>query len=766
MRNKNDFFHKLEKILNKYPREYLVFGFFIIFSLIIFSKVFSYTVLNYDFYKELADKQQIWEVKIPVTRWNIYSTKNTVFATSVNLNDLAIDPTMTWDKWKLTVFLRDIVFKELCLTTTQKECYNWLLIFLKKLEIEDFTYSEEYIKNIIFEWLKEKLSQTKVTSVLLETGLGEAAITRLKWLNIVWVYPNDNWNVYVNPEEINSPENVALELSQVLSTPEPRILHLIRKRDKRYTSILSKLSIDSSEEIKDYIKDEREAIKRGILDNEKWISNFIILEPYPQRYYPEKGIASQVTWFTDNSWVGHYWLEWYFDDILKWNDWYIISRKDIKWRTIDPISLDFWDSLWEWAHIYSTIDRNIQKEIEEILESWVKEYRANKGSVVVMDPKTWAIIAMANYPNYNPNNPWSVYELEKVSYWKYPNPLIDLKWIPVFVVDSNEWKEYYYNWKKLLLREATEDEIWNPVIVKYKYINDFWPIVYQNDVISGMYEPWSIMKSISMAIWIDTWEINEYDMYDDKWEVTIDNFRIKNVSSECLWYHTFAHALNYSCNVWMVRIAQKYGRAIAYEYYNKFWLGTPTWITLKWEVHKEIENFEKWSLAKLFTSSYWLGISVTPLQMATAYSVIANWWLYVKPHIVDYIQYPNWKTLKYKTELEHRVIKESTSHTMINLLVDWIENWVASLAQIEGYNLAWKTWTSQIASRWWYEEWVGSTFASFAWFWPAEDPKFVIVVKLDRPRVSEYGWSTSVRIFQKVAWYLLDYYEIPKKKVK
>ncbi len=751
------------KIFDKYPRVYYVFGFFIVFLLLIISKVFSYTVVNYDFYKDLADKQQIWEVKIPVTRWNIYSATDTVLWTSVNLNDIAIDPQMPWDKGKLTVFLRDLVYKELCESNSKKECYEGMLRFLKVLEIEDFNYDSEYVKWLIFDWLKEKLSETKVTSVLLDTDLDEEIIESLKILALPWVYPNDG-SVYVNPEEIRNESQTVTELSKYLSIPEPRIEYLIRKRDKRYIPILTKLSISTSEELAKYVEEEKEALKRWIIDEEKSISNFIILTPYPQRYYPEKTLASQVMWFLDNDWVGHYWLEWYFNDILKWNAWHIVSKKDIQGRTIDPISLDLGYSLWEWARIYTTIDRNIQKKVEDILETWVKQYRANKWTVVIMDPKTWAVIAMANYPTYDLNNPGNVYELEKVSYAKYPDPLIDLRWYPVFVVDSKEWVEHFYNWEKLLLRDATEDELWNPAIVKYKYANDYWPSVYKNDAISSFYEPGSIMKAITVAIWLDTWEINKYSMYDDKGEVTIDQFHIKNVSDKCLWYHTFAHALNYSCNVWMIRIAQKYGKAIAYEYLNNFGFANPTWVTLDWEVYREIDNYEKWSQAQLLTSSYWLGISVTPLQMAVAYSVLANGWLYVKPHVVDTIKYPDWKILEYKTEIDHRVIKEETSRTLVNMLVDSINNWVATLWKVEGYSLAWKTWTSQIAAKWWYEEWVWSTFASFAWFGPAEDPKFVVIVKLERPRSSEYGWNTSAKMFSEIASYLLDYYEIPKRK--
>jgi cell division protein FtsI/penicillin-binding protein 2 len=98
------------------------------------------------------------------------------------------------------------------------------------------------------------------------------------------------------------------------------------------------------------------------------------------------------------------------------------------------------------------------------------------------------------------------------------------------------------------------------------------------------------------------------------------------------------------------------------------------------------------------------------------------------------------------------------------MLVSSIKYWVAKNWNVEGYTLAWKTWTSQIAKRWWYEKKEASTYASFAWFWPAEDPKFVIIVKLDRPRTSLYWGHTSSKIFKEIAEYLLDYYKIPKKK--
>ena len=745
-------------------RESIIFWVFFIAFIIIISKVFSYTVLNYEYYKELADKQQIGEVEIPVTRWNIYTKNPNVLATSVSLNDLAIDPMWIWDQAKLIIFLRDIIFTEICVWNDRKTCKDKLTSFLKVLDLEDFEYTDKYIKDKITDRLKTKLWETKITSVLLSDNLTLEQAAELKSMSLKWVYINKT-NLYVNPEEVIDKVVLSEKLAKVISILEVRIQTLIRKRNKRFAHLLSKLSIETSEKIEKYLSDENDAYRRWIIDEEDSIMNFIILNPYPQRYYPEDTTAAQIIWFVDNSGAGQYWLEWYFDEILKWNKWYIVARTDISWRTIDPISLNNWDLYWKWAKIYSTIDRNIQHKVEQILEEWVKEYRANKGTVVVMNPKTWEIISMANYPTFDPNKPWDVYELEKVSYGKYPNPLIDLKWYPVFIEDSKEGKIHYYNSEKILLSEVSEYELWNPAIIKYKYVNDFWPEVYKNWAISDLYEPGSIMKAFTVAIWLDTWEISEHSMYQDNWFLKIDQFTISNVSDKCLWYHSFGHALNYSCNVWMIRIAQRYGRVLAYNYLKSFWFDKKTEISLSWEVNSEIRELNHWSISNLLTSSYWLWISTTPLQMATAYSVLANGWIYVKPHIIDTIEYSNWKILKYKTEEDYRVIKPETSRIITDMLVDSINNWVAKTWNIEGYTLAWKTWTSQIASRWWYEDWEASTYASFAWFGPAEDPKFVIIVKLDRPRTSIYWGITSAKIFGKISEYLLDYYKIPKKNI-
>jgi cell division protein FtsI/penicillin-binding protein 2 len=755
---------KIKFIISNMTRIHVITLFFLGFCFIIVLNLFSYTVLDAKFYKDLADKQQIWKVVIPVTRGTIYSsgTKETMISTSLNLYNVSVDPQMDWDKEKLSFFLQDLVYKQICYLKSRKVCKNNLFKFLRVLDIEWFVHNEENIKKLLSENIEKKLYQEKVVSVFLDKQLSESQILNIINMWLPWIYPRWNY-VYANPEEIMNLSDTAEKLSYIIPYTKKDLEYLLRQRTLKYIPIINKLSIHLSEFLKKYISDENKAIKKWILDLDNSISRFFILEPKPNRFYPEDSLAAQIIWFVDREWVWHYWLEWQFNWILKWNNWKIVSRKDIMWRIIDPISLEKEDLIWEWADIVTTIDRNIQKKVEEILEDWVKKYRANKWTVVVMNPRNGNIISMANYPSYNLNNFWDVYELEKVKYSKYPTPEIDLLWYPVFVEDTENGSKYFYDNKEIYLRSSVREELADKTLVKYKYKNDFWAQVYKNDAISSLYEPWSIMKAITVAIWLDTWEIDESSMYMDKWEVSIDNFKIANVSDKCLWYNSFAHALNYSCNVWMIRIVQRVGKVLMYQYFNEFWFWEITWIDLYWEVFSKIKAWERWSKAQLLTSSYWLWISVTPLQMASAYSTLANWWIKIKPNILKQIKHTDWKIQNYTKEEQSRVISKSTSDLIKKMLVDSVSNWVAKTWWVEWYSVAWKTWTSQIPYKWKYEKWVWSTVWSYAWFWPAEDPRFVIIVKLVRPRTNEYWGKTSAFIFKDIASYLFDYYWIPKK---
>lgn len=761
----NSFLDNLLSFFDKYPREYFVILFFAFFSLLIVFKWLWYTVFEHDKYKAIADKQQTAQSVIEVDRWTIYSNNESgwVLATSVYLNDLAIDPTAIWNKDKLDLFLTDIVYRESCLYKSRKDCYNSLLSFFKVNEIEDFIYTEAKVKQLILKKIEPIVDKDKVTSVLIYQNLWEEQIFNIEKAALKWVYIYLN-HLYVNPEEIQNDDLTASKLSTIIWTDLETIKKSIRKRNLRYSKILSKVSIWTSEFIKWEIQKEKELINKWIISPEESYSWFIILDSDSTRYYPENFLASQIIWFVDNSKTGRYWIEWYFNDILKWKEWITNFKAWTSWIIVDLSKVEEKEKAVDWADIRLTIDRNIQDEVQTIIENWVKEYWANKWSIIVMEPNTWNVLAMANYPTFDSNNYWDVYELEKVNPSDYYDIISWLRWKTVFVQDKINWVNYVYKWKYLPLREATEWELLNSKIIKYKFINWEGPWAYRNDIVEYLYEPGSVFKSIIVAMGLDSWDISRFDMYQDKWYVTIDKFKITNVSDKCTWYNSYQNALNYSCNTWMVHIIEQIWKAMVYKYLQDFWFWKLTWITLSWETYSALEPYENWSRAWLFTRSYGRWMVTTQLKLATAYSVLANGWVYYEPNILKEINFWDWRSVKYEPTPSHRVISEDASREITAMLIDWVENWVAKNWRVLGYTVAWKTWTSGYVTAWKYETWAATTIGSFAWYWPAENPKFVIVVRLDRPRTNQYGWSTSAFLFSKTAKYLMDYYKIPQTR--
>lgn len=393
-------------------------------------------------------------------------------------------------------------------------------------------------------------------------------------------------------------------------------------------------------------------------------------------------------------------------------------------------------------------------------------------SAIITDPKTGAIIAMANYPNYNPNEFTGVHELEPVLYSKYSNPFHQLFGYPMFVVDSQSGSiSHTIDGKLLKLRSATEDEIKNSAIQKFKYKNGYGIGNYQNAVLSSLYEPGSVFKAITVAIGLDTGEIKPNGSYYDKNTVTLDTggrlINIRNASpGKCGGWHTYANALNWSCNVGMINIVEKVGRSLFDTYIRDFGFGSKTNITLDGEVFSQIQPHDKWSRVQFFNMSFGQGISATMIQMAAAYNVLANGGIYMQPYIIQSISYPDGRKIDTVPLALRRVIKEETSKTITAMLVDGVKNGYAAKGGVPGYSVAGKTGTSQIAYRGTYENelygWAGHTVTSFGGYAPATNPKFSMIVVIERPRSDFNSETTAAALWGEIAEYLLTYYKVPK----
>lgn len=164
--------------------------------------------------------------------------------------------------------------------------------------------------------------------------------------------------------------------------------------------------------------------------------------------------------------------------------------------------------------------------------------------------------------------------------------------------------------------------------------------------------------------------------------------------------------------------------------------------------------------------SFGQGIAATMIQMAAAYNVLANGGIYMQPYIIQSISYPDGRKIDTVPLALRRVIKEETSKTITAMLVDGVKNGYAAEGGVPGYSVAGKTGTSQIAYRGTYENelygWAGHTVTSFGGYAPATNPKFSMIVVIERPRSDFNSETTAAVLWGEIAEYLLTYYKVPK----
>jgi cell division protein FtsI/penicillin-binding protein 2 len=733
------------------------------------STVFWYTVLEHSYYQEFAEKQQKTILKNPASRGNITSSTESlewVLAVSTNLGTLAIDPTQSGSHEKLLTFLADVVFEEFC-KHSQSECIPNMSNYLRTDFSNDEKITEISIKDKIKSYIKERM-ETPIQSVEIAQKIDEKTReTILSWNNDALYFVVDN--LYVDPTRVKNVSLLVTLLHNSLWIDENILKDKLSIRKRRHLEIIRKMSIGTRDIVNKRIDTEFQAVKNKQLTALEAVYPFLKIDDNLVRYYPEGRTTGQITGFVDGEGKWKYGIEGYFEGDLQRESPVQTVVKDIAGRPIRDYVSENSLTLKSGVDIALTIDRNLQKEISRRLGEAIRSFRANKWSVVVMNPKTGAILAMVNYPDFDPNSFTEVYEMERVQYSRYPNPSFDLLGYPLFIEDSSSGSiNVNIEGKSLRLREATSDEVANFALIKYKYKNDFWAGNYKNDIMSSLYEPGSVFKAITTAIGIDTGEIKPDDTYYDRGFVELDmggwvKRKISNVSSECIGMHTYIHGLDWSCNVGMISIVEKIGRALFYQYINDFGFTSKTNVTMDGEVYAQVSSYEKWPRIQFFNMSFGQGINVTMLQMAAAYSVLANGGVYMQPYIVESILYPDGKRIETVPTPLRRVIKEDTAKQVTAMLVDWVQKWFAKAGWVKWYTIAGKTGTSQIASKWWYE--IGEawhTVTSFGWYAPANNPKFVLIVRIDRPRSAQYSESTSSALFANIAKYLLEYYKIPK----
>lgn len=274
-----------------------------------------------------------------------------------------------------------------------------------------------------------------------------------------------------------------------------------------------------------------------------------------------------------------------------------------------------------------------------------------------------------------------------------------------------------------------------------------------NMAVDWQYEPGSTFKLITAAAALSS-RSTELDELVETGEcrVQIGDYIIKDAEKHGPL--DFRGAFVHSSNVGMVNVAKRTGKSVLYKHILLFGFGEKTEIDLPHEARGSIPSENLWVDVRLATISFGQGLSVTPLQMATAYAAVANGGFLIRPKIVDSIVSPVRGTMIKKTDTIRRVLSKDLADTLTNLLVMAVEEGTGRNARIQGVQVAGKTGTAQIAS-----ESGGYTedayISSFIGFFPAEDPTYVICVVIEEPKGVYYGGAVASPVFREITRYII-----------
>ncbi len=274
------------------------------------------------------------------------------------------------------------------------------------------------------------------------------------------------------------------------------------------------------------------------------------------------------------------------------------------------------------------------------------------------------------------------------------------------------------------------------------------------------YEPGSVFKAFTMAAALDQGKVTPDTTYTDTGFVKVASFTIKNSDGKAHGVQTMTQVLEESLNTGAIYAMQQIGPKTFTKYVQAFGFGQPTHVDLE-EAAGNMSGLKTGKDIYADTGAFGQGLTVTPLQLAAAYGALANGGKLMQPYVVDRIKKPDGSEVVTQPHEVRQVISAQTSATIAAMLVRVVENGHGKRAGVPGYFVAGKTGTAQIPDPKTGQYLPGVTIGTFAGFAPVEDPKFVMVVQLVKPRDVQFAESSAAPLFGAMAKYLLPYYDIP-----
>ena len=497
---------------------------------------------------------------------------------------------------------------------------NWRVHFLMVIVflVALYILSQLFVLQVLKYDIYEALAQAQYKSnISLLPKRGEIFIEDLYSDQLYPLATNrELWVCWVVPKQIQNPDNAASKLASILDLPEKEIIKKLSKPGDPYEVLKHKLTEETAQKIK-------ELKIRGVgLTPENW------------RYYPEGAFASHLLGFVGYSGgkrKGQYGVEGYYNKVLEGSAGFLSSERDVKGRWIAVGQRNFTPAQ-DGDDLVLTIDHTIQFTAEEKIREAVNRFGADGGSIIVMDPRSGAITALANSSSFDPNNYSEVAGLN----------------------------------------------------------------VFLNPAIHYLFEPGSVFKPITMAAALDTGSVTPETLYEDKGVVSLDGYNIRNSDGRAHGFKTMTEVLEESLNTGAIFVLERTGKSTFLRYVRDFGFDVPTGVDLEGEAEGDISNLSVKNDINYATASFGQGISVTPMELIVAISAIANDGKLMQPYIVDKFIHHNGTISKTEPKMVRQVISPKTANCLAAMMVSVVRNGYGKKAGVDGYNVAGKTGTAQV----------------------------------------------------------------------
>jgi len=551
------------------------------------------------------------------------------------------------------------------------------LLLVVRLYFLQVIHGNDYKKQAVAEYVEQSPEVGDRGNIFFTTKDGELVSAAVM---------QTGWRVAIDPQELKDPASVYDKLNAITPIDKTRFFNDAAKTTDPYEEVGFNVSDTAGDAIAAL------DITGVILAADQW------------RFYPAADLASQALGFvgysgTSTVKVGVYGLE---------RSWQSTLAETSSGLYVNPFaeiftnieSLVSTDPSAHQGSIVTSIEPNVQSQLEKTLADVMKTYSPDFAGGIIMDPHTGEIYAIGGEPSFDPNN-----------YGDVANP---------------------------------ED--------------------YQNKLVEGRYELGSIMKPLTMAAGIDSGAVTAATTYNDTGCITVSTYKVCNYDLKARGVIPMQQILSQSLNVGASWVATKTGYPTFTKYMNAYGFGQKTNIDLPNEVTGDLSNLGTGNgpAVNYDTAAFGQGIAVSPIEMVRALSALANGGVLPNPHVVTGIKYESGLTRSIDPGQGPRVLSATTTSIVTNMLITVFDDSLLNGAlKQQHYSFAAKTGTAQIPmpGGGYYP---GDIYLhSFFGYFPAHNPRFIIFLFAWKPVGQEYASATLAQPFMDIAQFLINYYNIP-----